>query len=170
MAALGDGAHWIWEAYAEHLPCRVEILDFYHALEHLAKVAQAMHPKDPAAGQEWLATMRHELRHVGPWEVLRQLEAWEPRGRGSRTAREVRRQELAYFERNQERMHYPEYARQGFPIGTGAIEGACHFLIAARFKQAGMRWKPTTAEPLLHLRAALITDRDLDLRRYALSA
>lgn len=170
VAALGDGAHWIWDAYAEHLPCRVEILDFYHAMEHLAKVAAAMYPEDPAAAQAWLVQMRHELRHIGPWEVLRQLRAWEPRGRGSRAAQEIRRQELAYFERNQERMRYPEYARKGFPIGTGAMEGACNFLIAARFKQAGMRWNPSTAEPLLHLRAALVTHTDLDLRRYAYAA
>jgi hypothetical protein len=82
-------------------------------------------------------------------------------------AGKVREEERGYFERNRERMHYPEYARRGFPIGTSAVEGACKHLVTARFKQAGMRWGIKTAEPLLHLRAALLTQPTLDLRPYA---
>ena len=167
IAALGDGAHWIWDGYAEHLPHRVEILDFYHACQHLARVAQAMHPGNADAATAWLAEQRHELRHIGPWRLLRELEGWTPQGRGSRAAREVREKELGYFERNRERMLYPEYTRRGFPIGTGAVEGACKHLVTARFKQAGMRWGTDTAEPLLHLRAALLSQPGLDLRGYA---
>lgn len=167
IAALGDGAHWIWDGYAQHLPQRVEILDFYHACQHLARVAQALHPQDAEAAGAWLAEHRHELRHIGPWRLLRELEAWQPHGKGSAAARKVRSEELGYFGRNQERMHYPDYARRGFPIGSGAVEGACKHLVTARFKQAGMRWGPQTAEPLLHLRAALLSHPTLDLRRYA---
>jgi hypothetical protein len=167
IAALGDGAHWIWDGYAQHLPHRVEILDFYHACQHLARVAQAMHPENPEAAEAWLTQQRHELRHVGPWRLLRELDAWTPQGRGSRVAGKVREEERGYFARNRERMHYPAYARRGFPIGTGAVEGACKHLVTARFKQAGMRWGIKTAEPLLHLRAALLTQPTLDLRRYA---
>ena len=170
VAALGDGAHWIWEEYGRQLPHRVEILDFYHACEHLTRVAHAMYPDDAAAAGAWLTVMRRELRHIGPFELLRQLEAWEPQGKGSRAAREVRRQELGYFERNRDRMDYPTYAKAGHPIGTGAIEGACGFLIQTRFKQPGMRWNLPTAEPLLQLRAALVTVPDLDLRPYAFAA
>ncbi len=167
IAALGDGAHWIWDGYAEHLPQRVEILDFYHACQHLARVAQAMHPKDAEAATVWLTEQRYELRHIGPWRLLRELEAWIPHGRGSGAARKVRAAELGYFERNKERMYYPDYARRGFPIGSGAVEGACKHLVAARFKQAGMRWGIETAEPLIHLRAALLSQPGLDLRGYA---
>jgi hypothetical protein len=167
IAALGDGAHWIWDGYAQHLPHRVEILDFYHACQHLARVAQAMHPGDAEAAGAWLAEQRHELHHVGPWRLLRELEAWRPNGKGSRAAAKVRAEELGYFERNRERMQYPTYARRGFPIGSGAVEGACKHLVTARFKQAGMRWGVETAEPLLHLRAALLSHPSLDLRRYA---
>lgn len=167
IAALGDGAHWIWDGYAQHLPERVEILDFYHACQHLAKVAQAMHPGDPAAAAAWLETQRHELRHIGPWRLLQELEEWKPKGKGSKTARKVRAEESGYFERNQERMRYPSYVRQGLPIGSGAVEGACKHLITARFKQAGMRWNRATAEPLIHLRAALLSHPELDLRHYA---
>jgi hypothetical protein len=64
-------------------------------------------------------------------------------------------------------MDYPRYARAGLPIGSGAVEGACKHLVTARFKQAGMRGGKETAEPLIHLRAALLSDPDLDLRVYA---
>jgi hypothetical protein len=164
---LGDGAHWIWEGYARQLPERVEILDFYHACQHLARGAQARHPRDPGAAASWLAEQRHELRHLGPWRLLRELREWEPPGKGRTAARKVRDEETGYFERNQRRMDYPRYTRAGLPIGSGAVEGACKHLVTARFKQAGMRWGRETAEPLIHLRAALLTNPDLDLRPYA---
>jgi len=167
IAALGDGAHWIWEGYARALPERVEILDFYHACQHLARVAQARYPGAPETAAEWLSEQRHELRHLGPWRLLRELTTWEPRGKGSVAARKVRDEECGYFTRNQERMQYPRYAREGLPIGSGAVEGACKHLVAARFKQAGMRWGKDTAEPLIHLRAALLTQPGIDLRCYA---
>jgi len=67
-------------------------------------------------------------------------------------------------------MNYPAYLRQGFPIGSGAVEGACKHVASQRFRGAGMRWKSRTAEPLLHLRAALLTHPRLDLRPYAMAA
>ena len=64
-------------------------------------------------------------------------------------------------------MQYAEFRRRGYPLGSRAIEGACKHVVADRFKGSGMRWKVPTAEPLLHLRAALLTRPELDLRPYA---
>jgi len=136
VAALGDGAHWIWEGYARHLPHRVEILDFYHVCEHLGKVATARFGEGSPEGKAWVQAMKQELLEIGPWELLRELKRWEPR---TDAAAEARRQERGYFQNNQERMRYPQYLAQGFPIGSGAVEGACKHLVGARFKQAGMR-------------------------------
>jgi len=163
VGALGDGAHWIWEAYERLLPNRVDILDFFHACEHLTTVAHSRFGPETPAGQGWVRSMKKELLEMGPWELLRDLERWEPE---TDAAREVRRQELGYFRNNQERMRYPEYLQLGLPIGSGAVEGACKHLVGARFKGAGMRWKLPTAEPLLHLRAAVLTKPDIDLRAY----
>ena len=163
VAALGDGAHWIWEQYALHLPERVEILDFYHVCEHLGQVAGAWHGAGTPAAAHWVKGMKEALLTVGPGPLLQSLAAWQPESEG---AREVQRQEVGYFSGNQERMNYPEYLRLGFPIGSGAVEGACKHLVSERFKKTGMRWNKATAEPLLHLRAALLTEPDLDLRRY----
>lgn len=164
IGVMGDGARWIWDDFAPKIPNRREILDFYHASEHLALVAAAQFPDDPQARQQWLIEMRHELRHIGPWRVIREVARWRPR---TEAAQKVRREQLGYLRRNRDRMHYPVYVREGFPIGTGAVEGTCKNLVGARLKGAGMRWNAETARPMVHLRAALLTHPDLDLRAYA---
>jgi hypothetical protein len=163
VGVMGDGARWIWDDFAPRVPNRREILDFYHATEHLAVVAAARFA-DPTARAQWLTDMRHELRHIGPWRVIREVERWRPT---TAAAQQVRREELGYLRRNRERMHYPAYVREGFAIGTGAVEGACKNVVGARLKGAGMRWNADTARPVVCLRAAVLTQPLLDLRAYA---
>jgi hypothetical protein len=164
VGALGDGAPWIWEGYAAHLPHRVEILDFFHVMEHVGGVAAAMHGEGSPKAADWQQRMRQNLLRYGPGTLLRALREWQP---ATAAAAEVRRQQLGYFERNAHRMEYPRYFKAGLPIGSGAVEGACKHLVADRFKGAGMRWNSETAEPVLHLRAALLTHPHLNLRPYA---
>jgi len=167
VAALGDGAAWIWEQYAQHLPERVEILDFYHVSERLAEIARTLHPGDSGAAQAWRQEQEQELLAWGPGPLLRWLQAWQPE---TEAAQEVRRVQLGYFTNQQQRLDYPTYLREGWPIGSGAVAGACKHLVTARFKGSGMRWNLATAEPLLRARAALLTQPDLDLRPYARQA
>jgi hypothetical protein len=164
VAVVSDGAALEWVDLDRYLPQRVEILDFYHVLERVGEIARAMYPGAAAAASAWRAAMQQELLEVGPWELLRRLAAWEP---ATAEAAEVRRVQLAYFRRQQERMRYPEYRRWGFPLGSGAVEGACKHVVVDRLRGSGMRWKPATAEPVMQLRAALLTQPRLDLRTYA---
>jgi hypothetical protein len=164
VAMVCDGAALDWVDLDAYLPVRVEILDVYHVLERVSAIAHATHPEDGAAAAAWQAAMKKELLEIGPWELLRQLTAWQPE---SATAQEVRRVQRAYFARQQERMRYPAYLRRGFPIGRGAVEGACKNVVADRFDGGGMRWKLATADPVMRLRAALLTQPRLDLRRFA---
>jgi len=164
VGVMGDGAHWIWDDLAPKVPNRREMLDFYHATEPLAKVAAARFAGEAEERAHWLGEMRHELRYVGPWRVIREVERWRPE---TEAAQKVRREELGYLRRNRERMHYPTYVREGFPIGTGAVEGACKNLVGARLKGAGMRWNVATAAPVVHVRAAVLTTPRIDLRAYA---
>lgn len=169
IAALGDGADWIWEGFAKYLPGRVEILDFYHVSERLGEIAKAMCGTGAAgerAARQWRETQEQELQAWGPRKLLEALEAWQP---GTAAAQKVREDQLRYFRNHRERLNYPEYLRQGFPIGSGAVEGACKHVVSDRFRATGMRWKSKTAEPLLHARAALLTRPDLDLRTYAMA-
>ena len=163
VAALGDGAPWIWAGYAQHLEHRVEILDFFHAMEHVGVVAAARFGAETPACRHWQQQMREQLLAAGAGPLLCSLRGWKAEG----TAAAIRQRELTYFENNRQRMDYPRYLREGWPIGSGAVEGACKHLVADRFKRTGMRWKSHTAEPLIQLRAALLTKPDLDLRAYA---
>lgn len=163
VAALGDGAPWIWRGYAKYLPNREEILDFYHVCEHLQVVAKAWYGEGNPAGGLWIARMKGEIKGGGAEGLLRSIRAWKP---ATSAARKVKARELAYFRKNRQRMNYHVYLRNGLPIGSGCVEGACKHVVGDRFKRTGMRWNPATAEPLIHLRAALLTHPDLDLRRY----
>jgi hypothetical protein len=164
VTVICDGAALDWVDLERYLPRRVEILDFYHVLERVAEIARARYGADGEAASQWRAAMKHELLTIGPWELLRQLKAWKPEGE---EGQEVKRVQTAYFERQEERMRYPEYLRRGFPIGSGAVEGACKHVVADRFDGSGMRWKLETADPVMRVRAALLTQPRLDLRRFA---
>lgn len=163
VAVVCDGAALDWVELDRYLPHRVEILDFYHVLERVAALAK-VRCADPTAATAWCANMKQELLTWGPGQLLKALQDWEPEGEA---AAELKRVQLAYFERQQERMRYPEYLRRGFPIGSGAVEGACKYVVTDRFKRSGMRWKLATADPVLRLRAALLTQPQLDLRPFA---
>ena len=164
VVVVCDGSALDWVDLNPYLPLRVEILDFYHVLERVAEIGRAMHGADLEAATAWRAAMKKELLEIGPWELLRRLRAWAPE---SETAQEVRRVQLAYFERQQERMRYADYLRRGYPIGSGAVEGACKHVVADRFDGGGMRWKLATADPVMQLRAALLTQPRLDVRKFA---
>jgi hypothetical protein len=168
LSVLGDAAALDWVELRAYLDGKVaawvEILDFYHVAERLGKIALAMYPTDAAQAAAWRTAMKQELLEWGPRKLLEGLRDWEPQ---EAAPQEVRREQLGYFEGQQERMRYPEYLRRGFPIGSGAVEGACKHVVSDRFKGGGMRWKLATAEPLLQLRAALLTQPHLDLRTYA---
>lgn len=163
VAVVCDGAALDWVNLDLYLPNRVEILDFYHVLERVAEIARSMHP-DAATAADWRGAMKRELLEWGPRKLLEALTGWEPENPGGQ---EVRRVQRAYFERQRERMRYPDYLRRGFPIGSGAAEGACKHVVADRFDGGGMRWKLATADPVMRLRAALLTEPRLDLRRFA---
>src|SRR5262249_8760482 len=141
-----------WVDLDRYLPLRVEILDFYHVLERVAEIAHVLHADDPTAAVGWRLAQKKELLEVGPGGLLRQLKECESE---SSAVQELRRVQLAYFQRQQELMRYPEYLRREWPIGSGAVEGACKHVVAARLDRGGMRWKIPTAEPVMRLRAAL---------------
>jgi hypothetical protein len=133
---LGDGAEWVWNLKKDRWKEAVELLDFYHGSEHLWALGRVLHgEQDPALGQ-WVAPLRHGLRHGREKQVLRQL-ARIPRRRGA-SGKAIRR-EQNYFKTHAGRMNYQQIARRGWPIGSGAIESACRQK-QTRFKRCGQFW------------------------------
>jgi len=156
-AVLGDGARWIWELADEHFGARVEVVDYYHATEHLHAAARAIFGEG-AAATVWAEARAGELLAQGPAPVLAALKAAKaPTAEGHAALRAER----GYFTNNAERMAYPELRLEGLPIGSGAIESSADHLLQRRMKRAGMRWSDAGADAVLALRARLRSARSL---------
>lgn len=154
IVLIGDGAHWIWEEGSAHLRVAgktwVEILDFYHASQHLWAVAEAIWPDEKPTQTQWAHTVLHRLRHEGGkildtvWNALPPLTA----ATATRVAKEQ-----AYFAYHAGRLDYPRYRAMGFPIGSGIIESACKTVLKQRESGSGMRWNESGAQSIATLRA-----------------
>lgn len=164
VACLGDGANWIWKSFSHHYPGAVQILDFYHASEHLSAVASAWYGEGTDAARGWMQARQTDLLSDCVESVIRSMRSWRPPDDESK---EVRRLNLRYFTRNKDRMRYASLAANGYHIGSGLVESACKTVVGMRLKGSGMRWSQPGAEAMLNLRAALLTNPELDLRPYA---
>ena len=153
VVVLGDGAPWIWNLAAEHFGARTEIVDFYHASEHLWAVAHAAYGETPKA-RRWAERQMGRLREKGAAPVLRALRA--ARGATAEMA-EVLRRERGYFRTNAGRMAYGSYREQGLPIGSGAVEGSAKHLVQQRMKRPGARWSEAGAQAVLNVRCPLLS-------------
>lgn len=146
VLAVADGAPWIWNVVGDRWPNAHQLLDFYHASQHLWSLGQALHPKDEATRRAWVEERLHQLRHGEEQEVLAELAAL-PRRRGERG--KVIRREQNYFAEQAERMSYQQLARRGWPIASGAVESGCRSRQCRR-KRPGQFW---TQAGLRHLDA-----------------
>ena len=151
--AVSDGAPWIWKLVAGHWSGAHQVLDFYHASQHLHELSQALYPCDERARKKWVDRQCHDLRHGQEQKVLGRLKRLRSR-RGA--AGETIRREQNYFATHAARMNYQAVAARGWPIGSGAVESACAQK-QTRFKRPGQFW---TAPGLRHLNA-LIEAREL---------
>ncbi len=154
VVVLGDGADWIWRYAPAFLGLAgvkvVEILDIYHACEHLGTVAGAVFGQGSKAGEEWLGPLKRSLEAEGAAPILAALGALRPAG--EEAVAEVRKA-VGYFTEHAARMDYPTFIAMQLPIGSGAIESACKTLIEEREKGAGMRWTEEGAQAVATLRA-----------------
>jgi len=152
VLAVADGAPWIWNVVGDRWSQAHQLLDFYHASQHLWAVGEALYPRDEATRRRWVETRLHRLRHGKETEVLCELAAL-PRSRGE--AGQVIRREQNYFSGHAGRMNYRAVAARGWPIGSGTVESGCRTRQCRR-KRPGQFW---TALGLRHL-DALVEARD----------
>jgi len=131
---VADGAAWIWKLAADRWGGATEVLDFYHASQHLWELGQALVGEAAVAG--WVAPRLHRLRHGKERVVLAEIAGLVvPRGvRG-----EVVRREQNYFAGHASRMAYASISARGWPVGSGAVESACRQR-QCRFKRSGQFW------------------------------
>lgn len=153
---MGDGAEWIWNLADLHFPGALQIVDLFHARQHLWDLARLLYPSNDACQKQWI--MRHQSKlDEGKIEklvgYLRSLEASSPE------LAETIRKAADYFEKNAERMRYPEFRRQHMFVGSGVIEAGCKTVIANRLKQSGMFWTVRGANAIIALRCCRLSGR-----------
>jgi len=151
---LGDGAPWIWNLADEHFPGATQIVDFYHADEHLEALAKTLFPHDENSRKTWAAQNRKRLWNGKVSSILSAIRSSKayPNNKDLQQATD-------YFEKNQQRMNYGAFRHQGLFIGSGVVEAGCKSIIGQRLKQSGMHWSVSGANAILALRCALESRR-----------
>ena len=149
---MGDGAEWIWNIAELHFPGAIQIVDLYHARQHLWEVARKLYPNDQGKQKAWMKIHQKRLLDRGKIEklvgLLRAIQS------DNAEIAEKIRTEADYFERNRERMRYPKFRRQHLFVGSGVIEAGCKTVIASRLKRSGMFWTVRGANAIVALRCS----------------
>jgi hypothetical protein len=139
-------AVWIWDVAEDVCPDGTQVVDWFHAVEHLAQAAHALYPNDADAHKRkrWLKTLKDHL-YIG--RIHKIIAALHRRDRPDLAV---------YFERHQRRMQYLEFRENGLPIGSGTVESG-----VKQYKQrlcgTGMRWNHDCAQRVLIIRSASLS-------------
>ena len=134
------------------------VLDLLHVLEKLWKAAHALHPEGSPEAEKFVYQRADRILRGQVSQVVKGLRQIVTKRRLTATKAKTLLDVAAYYYRNRERMRYDVYLENGWPIASGSVEGACKNLIRDRFERTGMRWTPQTAEALLRLRAAHLSN------------
>jgi hypothetical protein len=153
LVVLGDGAVWIWNLAAMHFPGAVQIVDWYHATEHLWLVANTLWGEGSPASGRWAGLARKHLAGGHVERVIALLRRLSPR---PAEAKRVVRETIGYFQNNADRMRYRRFRRQGLFIGSGVVEAGCKHIVGQRLKGSGMRWSLEGLRAILALRLAVL--------------
>lgn len=153
---IGDGAEWIWNIAEQHFPGAIQIVDLYHARQHLWELARALYPGEEVKQKRWVTARQSKLDGGEIEKLVRYLRSWET---ADPQLGDKLRSEADYFERNAARMRYPEFRRQKFFVGSGVIEAGCKMVIGSRLKQSGMFWTVRGANAIIALRCNRLSDK-----------
>ncbi|MGH8335753.1 MAG: ISKra4 family transposase [Gammaproteobacteria bacterium] len=168
---MGDGAEWIWNLAAEHFHDAIQIVDLYHARQHLRELARRLYPNDEGKQKGWMKA--HQKRLLDQGKIERLVAALRALKSGNPEVAEKIRTEADYFERNAGRMRYPQFRRQHLFVGSGVIEAGCKTVVSARLKRSGMFWTVRGANAILAIRCSYLDGRFEDYwegRRAAIAA
>jgi len=137
------------------------LIDFYHAAEHLSKLAELLFGKSNEKGRKWYSEKRHILKHSedGPNKVIRSAEYYIKKNIRSKKKRKEAIRELNYFKKHKKLMNYKTHIDNGWPIGSGVIEAACKSLVKQRMCRSGQRWSRKGGQNILHLRTFVKSGR-----------
>ena len=146
---IGDGAPWIWNIADEHFPTAVQIVDLYHARQHLWEVSGKLFGAESQKRKRWAKQLQKKLDDGKIESLVKRLRAVASPNEEVDKCVNI---EAEYFTRNAERMRYPQFRAQQYFVGSGVIEAGCKTVIGSRLKQSGMFWSVRGANAILTLR------------------
>jgi hypothetical protein len=157
---IGDGAAWIWNLANQHFPGAIQIVDLYHARQHLWEIAALLHANDLAAKKSWVVPMKALLDdgEIEPLVARLQEIAGEYADSQPGLTEEILK-EAEYFATNASRMNYPRFRAMGLFVGSGVIEAGCKAVIGSRLKRSGMFWTVRGANAIIALRCCRLNGR-----------
>ncbi len=153
---IGDGALWIWNLSDLHFPGATQIIDIFHAREHLWEIAKQIYGKDKEKTKTWV---KKRMKELDKGEVERIIAALQASSPASEEIKEAVQKQVGYFDKNKERMRYNRFKEQGLFIGSGVIEAGCRAVIGQRLKQSGMHWSVKNANNIIALRCCVLSNR-----------
>ena len=156
-AVLGDGAEWIWNLAQQHFPAAIQIVDLYHARQHLWTVARLLFPHGAGQQKAWMKI--HQKRWLDKGKIEKLVLSLRSLASVHTALAETIRIEADYFQTNIQRMRYPKFRQQHLFVGSGVIEAGCKTVIGSRLKQSGMFWTVRGANAITALRCSPLNGR-----------
>lgn len=158
VVAVNDGAAWIQSFIDYHCPQAIRIIDFAHALGHVADAGKAIWGEESANFKGWFEHMSHQLKHKPPQRTIADLRLLQPKAKSDEQEATL---DCAthYLQKRLEMIDYPYFQDRGYPIGSGSVESGHKLVVQERMKGAGMRWAAHHVDPMLALRDLHGSDR-----------
>jgi len=148
LTFIGDGAAWIWNLVTDKFPGATQVVDLYHAREHLHSLARSLEFMLGDRYGEWLAARLEDLGYGYIDGIEAAVREYSLEGvKKTETDRE-----LGYFLNNAPRMRYHWFRQYGLFAGSGVVEAGCRTIVGQRLKQAGMHWTTGGADAIIALR------------------
>ncbi|MCP3924292.1 MAG: ISKra4 family transposase [Desulfobacterales bacterium] len=156
IIGIADGAKENWTFLEEYTT--EQILDYFHATEYLSLASDCIF-RSKTKKEEWAGLMRHKLKHEkkGAIEILEEFKFHDGKKMSDKKRKDLDRC-ITYFKNHIHQMHYPDYIKLNYPIGSGVVEAACKVIIKQRLCNSGMKWKREGAGNVLKLRCINYSD------------
>jgi len=160
---LLDGARNLWNYVENHerYDDYKKLIDYWHAVEHLSKAAEALFGKGTDQAKAWYDKYSDILlkSDLGAQSILRSMDYYETKRKLPKSRQQELQTQRTFFKRNKHRMSYAYFRRQGWPIGSGPVEAACKTLIKTRLCRSGMRWSRKGGQAILDFRTYIKSNR-----------
>jgi hypothetical protein len=155
---MGAGSHWIWNIADQHFPGAIQIVDLYHARQHLWDLGRRLYPAAEVLQKRWLLRKLDWLENGNIEKLVAALRKLTDANTSPEMVKAITN-EAQYFDANRERMRYPEFRKMNLFVGSGVIEAGCKTVIGSRLKRSGMFWTVRGANAIIALRCCCMSGK-----------